>query len=235
MYPRSGGVYVYLREAFGPMLAFLYGWAALLIFFSGGIAAVAVGFADYLSYFAPALSPSRILWSVAMPAGTWTVSAAQIVAVVCIASLAAINYVGVRSGNRVNVVLTVAKVPGLAALPILALIAARRDPRVDAGRRERAAPARRLRHRDDCRALGQRRLVLRDLDRRRDARSAARSAARADYRDLSADRRSTWLVNVAYLVRAADRRAPGRDARRRTRRHGRSPEPTARGSSRSPS
>ena len=59
MYPRSGGVYVYLREAFGPMLAFLYGWAALLIFFSGGIAAVAVGFADYLSYFAPSLSPSR--------------------------------------------------------------------------------------------------------------------------------------------------------------------------------
>ena len=124
MYPRSGGVYVYLREAFGPMLAFLYGWAALLIFFSGGIAAVAVGFADYLSYVAPSLSPSRILWSAATPAGTWTVSAAQIVAVVCIAALAAINYIGVRSGNRVNVVLTVAKVLGLAALPILALIAA---------------------------------------------------------------------------------------------------------------
>ena len=124
MYPRSGGVYVYLREAFGPMLAFLYGWAALLIFFSGGIAAVAVGFADYLSYFAPALSPSRIVWSALTPAGTWTVSAAQIVAVVSIAALAAINYVGVRSGNNVNVVLTVAKVLGLAALPILALIAA---------------------------------------------------------------------------------------------------------------
>src|SRR3954467_6510105 len=95
MYPRSGGIYVYLREAFGPMLAFLYGWAALLIFFSGGIAAVAVGFADYLSYFAPALSPSRILWSVATPLGAWTVSAAQIVAVLCIAALAWINYVGV--------------------------------------------------------------------------------------------------------------------------------------------
>ena len=128
MYPRSGGVYIYLREAFGPLLAFMYGWAALLIFFSGGIAAVAVGFADYLSYFAPALSPTRILWSVATPIGSWTVSAAQIVAVVSIASLVAINYVGVRSGNLVNVVLTVAKVVGLAALPILALIAADVSP-----------------------------------------------------------------------------------------------------------
>ena len=128
MYPRSGGVYVYLREAFGPMLAFLYGWAALLIFFSGGIAAVAVGFADYVSYFAPALSPARILWSVQTPIGTWTVSAAQIVAVVSIAALAWINYVGVRSGNRVNVALTLAKVLGLSSLPILALIAANASP-----------------------------------------------------------------------------------------------------------
>src|SRR3954467_13908374 len=128
MYPRSGGIYVYLREAFGPMVAFLYGWAALLIFFSGGIAAVAVGFAEYLSYFAPALSASRVLWSASTPAGVWTVSAAQVVAVVSIAALTWINYLGVRSGNRVNVVLTVAKVLGLAALPVLALIAADVSP-----------------------------------------------------------------------------------------------------------
>lgn len=128
MFPRSGGVYVYLREAFGPQLAFLYGWAALLIFFSGGIAAVAVGFADYVSYFLPALSPSRVLWSVATPMGTWTLSAAQIVAVTSIAALAWINYVGVRSGNRVNVVLTIAKVAGLAALPIMALLASHTTP-----------------------------------------------------------------------------------------------------------
>jgi APA family basic amino acid/polyamine antiporter len=128
MYPRSGGVYVYLREAFGPLIAFLYGWAALLVFFSGGIAAVAVGFADYVSYFVPALSTSRVLWSVATPVGAWTVSAAQIVAVTAIAALAAINYVGVRSGNIVNIVLTVAKVAGLAALPILALVASNATP-----------------------------------------------------------------------------------------------------------
>ena len=65
----------YLREAFGPLLAFLYGWAALLIFFSGGIAAVATGFADYVSYFLPALSPSRVLWSIATPIGAWIAQA----------------------------------------------------------------------------------------------------------------------------------------------------------------
>jgi len=128
MFPKSGGVYVYLREAFGPLVGFLYGWAALLIFFSGGIAAVAVGFADYVSYFAPSLSTTRVLWSLATPIGVWTVSAAQIVAMIAIAALAWINYIGVRSGNRANVVLTIAKVAGLAALPIFALIWSAHSP-----------------------------------------------------------------------------------------------------------
>ena len=128
MFPRSGGIYVYLREAFGPLLAYLYGWAALLIFFSGGIAAVAVGFADYVSYFAPALSPARVLLSVPTPIGPWTLSAAQIVAVICIAALAWINYVGVRTGNRANVVITIAKIAGLAALPIMALLFSHTSP-----------------------------------------------------------------------------------------------------------
>lgn len=128
MFPNSGGVYVYLREAFGPLLAYLYGWAALLIFFSGGIAAVSVGFADYLSYFWPGLSASRVLLSAPTPIGTWTLSAAQVVAVLCITAQAWINYVGVRSGNRVNVVITIAKVAGLASLPIMALAAAKASP-----------------------------------------------------------------------------------------------------------
>jgi len=128
MFPKSGGVYVYLREAFGPLLAYLYGWAALLIFFSGGIAAVSVGFADYLSYFFPSLSSSRVLLSTPTPIGTWTVSAAQIVAVICIAAQASINYIGVRRGNSANVVITIAKVAGLASLPIMALATAHTAP-----------------------------------------------------------------------------------------------------------
>lgn len=129
MFPKSGGVYVYLREAFGPLIAFLYGWAAFLVFWSGGTAAVAVGFAEYLSYFAPALSSSHVLWSLHTPVGAWTVSAASVVAVAAIVALATINYVGVRSGNLVNVVLTVAKITALAALPAMALVASRAVPK----------------------------------------------------------------------------------------------------------
>ena len=61
MFPRSGGVYVFLREAFGPLTGFLYGWAMLLVVFAGGIAAVAVGFAEYFSYFFPAMSSTNVV------------------------------------------------------------------------------------------------------------------------------------------------------------------------------
>ncbi len=128
MYPSSGGVYRYLREAFGSLPAFLYGWAGLMVFWSGGIAAVATGFAEYVSYFVPALSTAHVMWSVQTPIGSWQVSAAQIVAVACIVVLGAVNYAGVRAGNFVNIVLTVAKVTGLAALPLLAILFARTSP-----------------------------------------------------------------------------------------------------------
>lgn len=123
MFPRSGGVYVFLREAYGGLPAFLYGWASLAVVISGSIAAVAVGFAEYLSYFVPVLSTSNVLLAVGAPWGTFTLSAGQLVAAASIAVLGAVNYVGVRSGNMVNVVLTAAKVAGLCAIPIVALAA----------------------------------------------------------------------------------------------------------------
>jgi APA family basic amino acid/polyamine antiporter len=128
MFPRSGGVYVFLQEAYGPLPAFLYGWAAMLVVLSGGIAAVAVGFAEYLSYFIGPLSPANILWRTDTPFGAFSMSAGQLVAAACIVVLGAINYIGVRSGNFVNVVMTLAKVGGLAALPIMAVLAARVEP-----------------------------------------------------------------------------------------------------------
>ncbi len=128
MFPRSGGVYVFLKEAFGPLPGFLYGWAALLVVVSGGIAAVAVGFAEYVSYFLPELSLSRVLWSATTPLGVLSLSAGKIVAVLAIAILGYVNYVGVRSGNMVNVVLTAAKIGGLAALPLMAIVATRVTP-----------------------------------------------------------------------------------------------------------
>jgi APA family basic amino acid/polyamine antiporter len=128
MFPRSGGVYVFLREAYGPLPAFLYGWVAMLVVLSGGIAAVAVGFADYLSYFVKDLSPQNVLWTLPTPAGSFSLSAGQLTAAASICVLGAVNYVGVRSGNLVNAVLTAAKVAGLIALPVMAMVAARVDP-----------------------------------------------------------------------------------------------------------
>jgi APA family basic amino acid/polyamine antiporter len=131
MFPRSGGLYVFLREAYGPLPAFLYGWVALTVVLAGGIAAVAVGFAEYLSYFVPSLSTSRVIASMPLPAvlgGALTVSAGQVTAVAAIATVGAINYVGVRTGNLVNATLTVAKIAGLAALPVMALAVQRAEP-----------------------------------------------------------------------------------------------------------
>ena len=137
MFPRAGGVYVYLYEAFGALPAFLYGWTMLLVALCGGCAAVAVGFADYLSHFFPALGVDRIL--VAMPIGSviWKVSAGQIVAVASLVILGAINYVGVKSGSAANAVLTTAKIVGLAILPIAAVAAI---GRVNALRIDAAVP-----------------------------------------------------------------------------------------------
>lgn len=121
MYPRSGGLYVFLEEAFGPLVAFLYGWTGLLVMLTGATAAVAMGFAAYFAYFVPALSTKHIILAVALPWGVWSISAAQILAAVSIVALGAINYIGIESGNRLQAFLTIIKIAAIAALPILAL------------------------------------------------------------------------------------------------------------------
>ncbi|HEV3062317.1 MAG TPA: amino acid permease [Vicinamibacterales bacterium] len=121
MYPRSGGLYVFLERAYGPFVAFLFGWASMLVIVTGGAATVAVGFAKYFSYFVPAVSTANQVIAVAMPWGRWSISAGQIVAAASILALGAVNYFGVRSGNRLQVVLTVLKLAALIALPVVAL------------------------------------------------------------------------------------------------------------------
>ena len=108
--PRAGGGYVYLREAWGPLPAFLYGWALLLVIASGAIAAVAVTFADYT--LALAGLPPRLTTPLA---------------VATIVLLAAVNYVGVRPGALLLNVFTVLKLAALAALIGLGLAAALPD------------------------------------------------------------------------------------------------------------
>lgn len=128
MFPKSGGVYVFLSEAFGPLVGFLYGWASLLVVLSGGMAAVAVGFADYFSYFVPSLGASNVIAVVPLAGLSWTIAANQLVAVASILVLGAINYAGVRSGSGTNAVLTVAKITGLVLLMIFALTGPTRSP-----------------------------------------------------------------------------------------------------------
>ncbi|MGE0363978.1 MAG: APC family permease, partial [Vicinamibacterales bacterium] len=128
MYPRSGGLYVYLSEAYGPTWGFLFGWACVLVILTGSVAAVAVGFAEYFSYFVPALGTDRVLVTMGMPWGAWSISAGQLVAAASIVVITAINYVGVQRGNLTNLVLTIAKVGGLVILPLVALAYMRVDP-----------------------------------------------------------------------------------------------------------
>lgn len=92
-FPEAGGGYVYLREAYGPRIAFLYGWMLMLVLDPGLTAALAVGLTNYSSYIVP-LSP---LMMKSLGIGTILV-------------LAAINILGVRLGARMMMVLTLLKV-----------------------------------------------------------------------------------------------------------------------------
>jgi APA family basic amino acid/polyamine antiporter len=105
--PRAGGGYVYLRETFGLLSAFLYGWTLVLVIATGAIAAVAVTFADYT--LALVGLPHR--FSVPL-------------AVAAIVFLAAINYVGVRPAAITQNVFTVLKLTALAALIAAGLVLA---------------------------------------------------------------------------------------------------------------
>ena len=105
--PQAGGGYVYLRDALGPLAAFLYGWTLLLVIGSGAIAAVAVTFARYavdLLHLAPA--------------------AVNPLAICAILLLTGVNYVGVRSGSTTQNVFTVLKLLALAALIAVSAAAA---------------------------------------------------------------------------------------------------------------
>ncbi len=121
MYPQSGGLYLFLEEAFGPLVAFLYGWAGILVILTGATAAVAMGFATYFAYFVPTLSTTHIILAVPLPWGTFAVSAAQIVAAVSILVIGAVNYLGVETGNRLQATLTVIKIAAIALLPVIAI------------------------------------------------------------------------------------------------------------------
>jgi APA family basic amino acid/polyamine antiporter len=118
MMPRAGGQYVYLREAFGPLCGFLYGWTLFLVIQTGTIAAVAVAFGKFLGVFFPWVSASNILLNFGSitPAGhsiALTVSSQQLIAILCLLGLAVLNVFGLRTGAWVQNVFTTLKVAAL--------------------------------------------------------------------------------------------------------------------------
>ena len=114
MYPQAGGLYHFLKQAWGPLPAFLYGWTCLMVIMTGGIAAIAVGFGDYLGALVPAFSSARTVWS----AGPLHVSGAQLAALLAIVALTATNHFGVRQGASVQNLFTLAKLGAIAALVV---------------------------------------------------------------------------------------------------------------------
>ena len=103
--PRAGGQYVYLREAFGPLSGFLFGWAMFVVIQTGTIAAVAVAFAKFAGVFFPWISARNTL----LP----RFSTQQLAAIAVVVFLTALNTRGLRTGARVQNVFTIAKVGAL--------------------------------------------------------------------------------------------------------------------------
>jgi APA family basic amino acid/polyamine antiporter len=109
-FPEAGGGYVYLREAYGPVVAFLYGWKCMLVMDPGITAALAVGLASYAGY-VTGLSGAAL----------------KIVALSAIAALAAVSIIGVRLSARFVQWLTAFKLGALALIVVLALALRRGD------------------------------------------------------------------------------------------------------------
>src|SRR5262245_24640511 len=102
--PDVGGQYAYIREAYHPLAAFLYGWSLLLVIQTGGMAAVAVTFAHYFSQLTGANFPQAATAAIAL------------------AILTAVNCIGVRTGGTVQSVLMVLKILAIAALVVFGLL-----------------------------------------------------------------------------------------------------------------
>lgn len=121
--PEAGGEYVYLREAYGPLWGFLYGWTQMWVAKSGSIATLATGFYIYLANFRPELGK---IWAIApVPLGEGgtplPIRYGQLLAIGLITLLAVINYIGVRMGGNVQVATTALKVGLIAVIIVIGL------------------------------------------------------------------------------------------------------------------
>lgn len=125
MMPGAGGQYIYLREAFGKLVAFLYGWAFFLVMSSGVAAAVAVAFAKFLGIILPSVSATNILLQI----GPVSISTQRLVAMCVVAFLTFVNCQGLKQGAFVQNLFTFLKVAAVILL-LLAGFTIGRNPGV---------------------------------------------------------------------------------------------------------
>src|SRR5438874_7629055 len=127
MMPRAGGQYIYLREAYGPLWGFLYGWTLFLVIQTGTIAAVAVAFARFLGVLTSSISPTQWVVPPINLSRNYAVSLStqQLVAILVIVFLTILNTRGLRLGKLIQNVFTSAKTLSLLALIALGLFVGR--------------------------------------------------------------------------------------------------------------
>ena len=128
MFPKAGGQYFYIKEIYGPMTAFTYGWTLFTVIECGTIAAVAVGFGKYLGTFFPGISDTVWLGAhihidqinffnfITLGPYDMGLTPSRLSGVVIIAFLSGINLLGVKAGSRIQNILTVIKIASLAVL-----------------------------------------------------------------------------------------------------------------------
>src|SRR5471030_1417685 len=127
MFPKAGGQYIYLKEQYNKLTGFLYGWSFFAVIQTGTIAAVGVAFSKFTAYLIPAVSEDNILFSTLIGSWHFTISAAQLVAIVVITLLTFINTRGVKTGKIVQNTFTLTKLLSLFGLIIFGLLAIKGD------------------------------------------------------------------------------------------------------------
>jgi len=118
MFPKAGGQYVYLKEAFNPLAGFLYGWSFFAVIQTATIAAVAVAFSRYTAYLIPELGESNTLLTI----GKLKISAAQLLAIGLIMFLTYTNTKGIKGGKIIQTTFTTVKLFSLFGLIILGFL-----------------------------------------------------------------------------------------------------------------
>ena len=122
MFPKAGGQYVYLKEAFNPLAGFLYGWSFFAVIQTATIAAVGVAFSKFAGYFIPALelNDSNVLFQIL----GLKIYTAQIISILLIVLLTWINTGGIKSGKIIQTTFTVVKLVSLFGLIIFGFLLA---------------------------------------------------------------------------------------------------------------